>query len=111
MLYAEYNKKMKKVAAFVNVLRRFKIPIIVVVALLLATVAALLGTRGIVYDSVKCPPQIVYGESVDYKAGAFSSAMSFTNTARTAAMFGRAKCPSARANTSFAPYPSARSAQ
>ena len=44
---------MKKVAAFVNVLRRFKIPIIVVVALLLATVAALLGTRGIVYDSVK----------------------------------------------------------
>ena len=62
---------MKKVAAFVNVLRRFKIPIIVVVALLLATVAALLGTRGIVYDSVKCPPQIVYGESVDYKAGAF----------------------------------------
>ena len=71
MLYAEYNKKMKKVAAFVNVLRRFKIPIIVVVALLLATVAALLGTRGIVYDSVKCPPQIVYGESVDYKAGAF----------------------------------------
>ena len=71
MLYAEYNKKMKKVAAFVGVLRRFKIPIIIAVALILAAVAALLGTRGIVYDSVACPTEIEYGESFGYKASAF----------------------------------------
>ncbi|MDE6401194.1 MAG: hypothetical protein K2L54_01120, partial [Clostridiales bacterium] len=71
MLYAEYNKKMKKVAAFVNAVRRFKIPIIIAIALILATVAALLGTRGIVYDSVNCPSKLVYGESFNYKASAF----------------------------------------
>ena len=71
MLYSEYSRKMTKLAAFLAALRKYKVVIIVAFAVMLAAIAALLGTRGLVYDSVDCPSQIEYGSDFDYSAGAF----------------------------------------
>ncbi|MCH5164814.1 MAG: transglutaminase domain-containing protein [Clostridiales bacterium] len=71
MLYADYNRKIKRRAAFVAKLRHFKIPIIVACVLIVTAVATILGTRGIISDVSACPSQIVYGEPFTYKASAF----------------------------------------
>lgn len=71
MLYSEYSKKMTRLAAVLNTVRRYKILIICAIAVILATVAALLGTRGLVYDSISCPDEVEYGSDFSYRAGAF----------------------------------------
>lgn len=71
MLYSDYNRRMKKVAAVLSRVRKFKIPIIILCFLIVAIAVTLLSTRGLVYDSASCPAEIVYGESFTYKASAF----------------------------------------
>ncbi len=71
MLYSEYSRKITRLAAFLAAVRKYKIAIIATVATILAVIAVLLGTRGLVYDSVGCPAQIEYGCDFEYRAGAF----------------------------------------
>ncbi len=71
MLYSEYSRKMAKVAVALNFVRKYKFVIIAVIAAILAIVATLLGTRGLVFDRHECPATIEYGTDFPYRAGAF----------------------------------------
>ena len=71
MLYSEYSRKMAKVAVALNFVGKYKFVIIAVIAAILAIVATLLGTRGLVFDRHECPATIEYGTDFPYRAGAF----------------------------------------
>ncbi|MBD5131942.1 MAG: transglutaminase domain-containing protein [Clostridiales bacterium] len=68
---------MARLAKFLRVVKRFRALIIICAVLLFGTVAALLSTRGLVYDSVSCPAEIVYGTELPYKASAFMSGVKY----------------------------------
>ncbi|MDE7454074.1 MAG: transglutaminase domain-containing protein [Clostridia bacterium] len=70
MQYAEYRKKMIKLANVLSVLKRFRILIISACLVLVALVTTLLAIRGIVYEVADCPQEIVYGENLGFKAKA-----------------------------------------
>ena len=70
MQYAEYRKKMMKLASVLSVLKRFRILIISVCLVLVALVTTLLAIRGIVYEVSDCPQEIIYGEDLGFKAKA-----------------------------------------
>ena len=70
MLYENYQNKMKKFAGFVGTVRRFRVPIIIALALIAAVCAVLLSVRGVVYDVSPCPANVEYGSPLGYEADA-----------------------------------------
>ena len=70
MLYDNYQKKMNKVASFLQSVRKYRVLIIAIALFLIAVVATMLSIRGIVYEKNDCPESIIYGQPLDYKAGA-----------------------------------------
>ena len=70
MLYESYQNKMKKFAGFVGTVRRFRVPIILALALVAVVCAVLLSVRGIVYDAAPCPASVEYGSPLGYRAAA-----------------------------------------
>lgn len=71
MLYSEYYKRISLWVAFTQKVKRYRIPILVGVAAVLAAIVILLSTRGLVYDKIPCAPEYVYGSDISYSAGAF----------------------------------------
>ena len=74
MLYEEYRRKVKKYAAVLNFIKRYRVLLIVILAFIAAAVSVLVGIRGIVYDVAACPETVRYGEAIGYEANAI-----FTN--------------------------------
>ncbi len=77
MYYSDYFRKVLRTTKFVRKVKRFKIPIIISIALILIAVAVLLSTRGLVYDKTACPAEIEYGSDIPYSAGAFMSSVKY----------------------------------
>ncbi|MCH5351366.1 MAG: transglutaminase domain-containing protein [Clostridiales bacterium] len=75
--YENYKKRMEKVRRVLGVVYRFRVLIISVVALIAATVIALMATNGIVYGEVPPPPEITYGEQLSYESNAFMSGVTY----------------------------------
>lgn len=70
MLYEEYSRKVKKYAAILNFIRRYRFLLIAVLAAAAAVTSVLIGIRGIVSDVSACPETVRYGEAIGYKADA-----------------------------------------
>ena len=70
MRYENYRNKMQKLAGFAGAVRRFRVPIILALALVAAVCAALLSVRGIVYEVTPCPSSVEYGSPLGYEAAA-----------------------------------------
>ena len=71
MLYNDYYRRMSKVMVFFGAVKKHLLIILIAIAVALGAAGALMGTRGLVYDQVDCPSQIVYGQDLGYSAGAF----------------------------------------
>ncbi|MDE6613422.1 MAG: hypothetical protein K2K28_02590, partial [Clostridia bacterium] len=70
MLYDDYRKKMNKLKNVLDTVKRFRVPIIIVCAALIALIVTLMSVSGIVYDKTDCPAALTYGEELDYRAKA-----------------------------------------
>ncbi|MDE6869004.1 MAG: hypothetical protein K2J83_07695 [Clostridia bacterium] len=70
MQYADYRKKMIKLAGVLSVLKRFRVLIISACVIVVALITTLLCVRGIVYEVSACPQTIVYGEALGFRAKA-----------------------------------------
>lgn len=70
MLYEEYSRKVKKYAAVLNFIKRYRFLLIAILAFIVAAVSVLIGIRGIIYDVAACPETVRYGEAIGYEADA-----------------------------------------
>lgn len=70
MLYDDYRRKVVKLANVLDFIKRFRVPIIAVLALILTVITVLVSIQGIVYEVAACPATIAYGEELGYRADA-----------------------------------------
>ena len=70
MLYEEYSRKVKKYAAVLNFIKRYRFLLIAILAFIVAAVSVLIGIRGIINDVAACPETVRYGEAIGYEADA-----------------------------------------
>lgn len=77
MQYADYRKKMVKLANVLSVLKRFRVLIILACVLAVALLTTLLCIRGIVYEVSACPQEIVYGEDLGFRAKAVMGGVAY----------------------------------
>ena len=77
MRYDSYESKIVKIAKFFKLIFKHRVKIIISTAIVFTVTAALLATRGIIVNAKDCPDEIVYGEKLDYSAGAFISKTSY----------------------------------
>ena len=70
MLYDNYRKKMNKLKNVLDIIKRFRVLIIIVCAALVALIVTLMSVSGIVYDKTDCPATLTYGEDLSYRAKA-----------------------------------------
>lgn len=70
MLYEEYRRKVKKYAAVLNFIKRYRFLWIAILAFIAAAISVLVGIRGMVYDVAACPETVCYGEAISYEADA-----------------------------------------
>ena len=80
MLYENYHRKISKIAAILNVIRHYRVLILVVASIAAASTTGYLSVRGMVYDEVPCPTGIVYGETLPYQAKAVFGEVSYEYT-------------------------------
>ena len=77
---------------FLNAIKKHLLIIVISFAAVIGTTAALLITRGLVYDKVACPSQIEYGQELKYSAGAFLAGnISYEYRADGSAEWGRTR--------------------
>ena len=77
MQYADYRKKMVKLANVLSVLKRFRVLIILACVLAVALLTTLLCIRGTVYEVSACPQEIVYGENLGFRAKAVMGGVTY----------------------------------
>lgn len=77
MQYDNYQMKVEKVADAIRFVLRHMVKIVIVASLIMATIVALLITKGIITDSGTCPQSIIYGEKIDCNAKAFMAKVSY----------------------------------
>lgn len=77
MQYADYRKKMVKLANVLSVLKRFRVLIILACVLAVALLTTLLCICGIVYEVSACPQEIVYGEDLGFRAKAVMGGVTY----------------------------------
>ena len=70
MLYDDYRRKVVKLANVLDFIKRFRVPIIAVLASILTVITVLVSIQGIVYEAAACPATIAYGEELGYRADA-----------------------------------------
>ena len=73
MIYDNYLNKVKKAAKVKNGIMRFKILIITVLAILIATFVAYSSIKGNIPDGIKLPTSLTYGEEFDPDSNPFLS--------------------------------------
>lgn len=81
MQYAEYRKKMIKLANVLGVLKRFRVLIICACLLVVALITVLLSVRGTVYEVSSCPQEITYGDNLGFKAKAVMGGIKYQYSA------------------------------
>ncbi len=77
MRYDSYESKIVKIAKFFKLIFKHRVKIIISTAVMLTMTVALLATRGIIVGAKECPDEILYGDKLDYSAGAFISKTSY----------------------------------
>ena len=70
MQYTRYYEKISILAHIWGIIRRFRVLILSIIGLCLASTSAFLGTQGYVYDIVTCPESVPYGDPLTYDASA-----------------------------------------
>ena len=68
-----YDKYLKKILAFARILktiRRYRLLISIVASIAIVSIATFMGVQGMVYDSVACPTEIEYGDTLPFEANA-----------------------------------------
>ena len=74
MLYEKYKIKIEKIARVCKKIWGFRYVIFSILMVALLSTGAFLATKGKVSDKIDCPPTVVYGEELNYKAkGLFSN--------------------------------------
>ncbi len=70
MLYDSYEKKIKRLRTFRNILMKYKVIIIAVVSFLLVLASTLLSINGVITKDIHLNDSVyVYGENLDYSQG------------------------------------------
>lgn len=72
MLYENYQNKILRLSKFLAKVVKYMVLIIAVTVLCVSAVTALLAAKGLP-SAVRCPSEVHYGESIDYRASAFLS--------------------------------------
>lgn len=73
MLYEQYARKIRRYADIRDAVLRFKIPIICVLAAIIAAISGFLITKGIITEQISGTEEYTYGEGFSFDAGALFS--------------------------------------
>ena len=73
MQYENYEKKVARIEKALKFVFRHLGLFLLGFGIVLAGIATLLGTKGIITENSSCPESIIYGEGLDYEAKAFIS--------------------------------------
>ncbi len=71
--YEQYSKKIDSLASFIAKIIKFKYLILSIILLILASIATLLGIKGIITSPISCNQEILYGENQVYNSSALMS--------------------------------------
>ena len=77
MLYDRYQERMKSVIKVLSNIRRFRVLIFAILALIAALLAAFFATQGIVYGEAAFPETMSYGDEFSYSAKALFSDVTY----------------------------------
>ncbi len=70
MQYGKYYERISKIANILKTVRRFRVLICSVVAVIVVLTSSYLVTKGLVYDGTECPQTVRYGDELSYRAEA-----------------------------------------
>lgn len=77
MLYDSYQRKINKIVLFMRKVFRHMVKIVIVASVLFAIGVTVMFTKGMITGAPECPPEITYGEVMDFKAEAFLSNVTY----------------------------------